>query len=227
MGEGHLVRVIDRAADADLDGPPRVDQPLLDGPPERRAVGVAMIAEIAVVGVGMRVEMNEAERPVLGDGAQDRQRREMVAAGAERHHALGVNAGEEPLDPGEAVGQVDRIARRVADIGDPRQLVGGDPADMVDLADEARHVADLARPMARPGAVGGAAIPRHADQRDVELSEVGDVGQPHKGRNRAVARRHQRVDRLRVLRLASHRLSPRRWRPPDAGRAGGAFDLYQ
>jgi len=51
MGEGHVVRVIDRAADADLDGPPRIDQPLLDGAAERRAVGVSIVAEIAVVGV--------------------------------------------------------------------------------------------------------------------------------------------------------------------------------
>ena len=82
-----LVGRIHRAADADLDHPFRIDQPLLDGAAERRAVGVFLAAEIAVAGVGMGVEMNDADRPLAGDGAQDRQGDQMVAAGRERRRA--------------------------------------------------------------------------------------------------------------------------------------------
>ena len=89
-------------------GSPRVEQALLDGAAERRAVRIAVVAEIGVVGVRMGVEMDEADRPRPRDGAQGRQCRQMVAADAERDRA-GCDHGRDPgLDPGEPVVQVDR-----------------------------------------------------------------------------------------------------------------------
>ncbi len=52
---------LDRGADADLDHPARIDQPLGDGVVEDRAMTIDL-AEIVIPGVGVRVEMNEAER---------------------------------------------------------------------------------------------------------------------------------------------------------------------
>ena len=46
-----VVALVHRAADADLNHPLRVEQSLLDCPPERRAVGVLVAAEIGVPGV--------------------------------------------------------------------------------------------------------------------------------------------------------------------------------
>ena len=88
-----LVGGIHRAAHADLDRPLGIDQALLDGAAERRAVGVFLAAEIAVAGVGMGVEMDQADRPLAGDRAQDRQGDQMVAAGRQRRRAGGVQHG--------------------------------------------------------------------------------------------------------------------------------------
>ena len=129
----------------------------------------------------MGVHMDHADGPVGRDGAEDRQRDQMIAADRERRGAGGMNLGEELLDPLQAVHQVDGIDRRVAQIGDAAELIGRDPADMVDLADEARHVPHFARPVAGAGPVGGAAVPGHADEGDVELGRVGDMGQAHEG----------------------------------------------
>ena len=57
------------------------EQAFLDGAAERRAVGIEIVTEITVVGVGVGVEMNHADRPLAGDAAEDRQRDEMIAAG--------------------------------------------------------------------------------------------------------------------------------------------------
>ena len=84
LGEVVVGGIVDRAADADLHDALGVEQALLDRPAERRAVGVGVVAEIAVVGVGVGVEMDEAERPPRAERPQDRQRDEVIAAGRER-----------------------------------------------------------------------------------------------------------------------------------------------
>ena len=57
-----------------------LDEAFLDGAAKRRAVGVFLSPKIAVAGVGMGVEMDEPDRPLAGDRAQDRQGDEMIAA---------------------------------------------------------------------------------------------------------------------------------------------------
>ena len=170
LGPILLVGRIHRAADADLDHPLRVDQPLLDGAAERRAMGIFLAAEIAVAGVGMGVEMHDPDRPLAGDRAQDRQGDEMIAAGRQRRRSGGVQRGKEALDPLQRVGEVDRIDRRIAMVADPAQLIRRDKADVMHPAHQRRHVADFARAVPRAGPVRRAAVPRHPAERDVELS---------------------------------------------------------
>src|SRR5690606_16838787 len=85
-GEGHILIAETGPADADLQAALRVDQTFLDGAAERGAV-VVLLAVETLVGVGMAVEVDEAQRPVLGDGAQYRQAHQMVAADRQRHGA--------------------------------------------------------------------------------------------------------------------------------------------
>src|SRR5439155_1662420 len=74
-----VLRAIQRTADAELHGPSRIDQAFFDGAPAPGAMGVAL-APIAVPGVGVGVEVDQADRPVArGDGPQLAQRDRVVA----------------------------------------------------------------------------------------------------------------------------------------------------
>ena len=55
-----IVRSVEGAPDADLDGPGRINQSFFDGAPEWRAMGVAESTEGNVIGVRMRIDMDEA-----------------------------------------------------------------------------------------------------------------------------------------------------------------------
>ena len=79
-----------------------------------------------------------------------------------------VQALKERLDRGEAGRQVHRIDRDVADIGDLAQLERRDPAGRMHQPDGARRLAHGGRAATRAGAVVGAEVERHADQRDVD-----------------------------------------------------------
>ena len=69
---GEIVEIVHRAAQADLHGALGIEHALLDGAPERRAMRIFEAAEIAVIEVGMGIEMDHADRPLLADRAQDR-----------------------------------------------------------------------------------------------------------------------------------------------------------
>ncbi len=140
--------------------------------------------------------MDHAHGPTLGDGAKDRQRDQVVAAGGERNGAGRFHLGVEALDARQSVHEVDRVDRGIAEIGDAGELIGRNPTHMVHLAQEARHVADFARPVTGAGAVRGAAVPGHADEGDVDLGRVGHVRQAHEGGDRAEPRRDGGIDRL-------------------------------
>src|SRR5207253_2773344 len=74
----------ERAAHPRLDGAARVEQILLHRALERRAVEVAL-AEVLLPGVAVRVQLDEAERPVAArEDAQLGQRDRVVAAERER-----------------------------------------------------------------------------------------------------------------------------------------------
>ena len=123
----------------------------------------------------------------------------MVAASRQRRRAGLVQRGEKSLDPLQRILEVDRVDRRVAVIADPAQLIGRDEAHMMHPPHQRRHVADFARAVARAGAVGGAAVPRHPDQRDVELCRIALDRQAHKRRHLAEARHVEAGKRLRIF----------------------------
>ena len=116
----------------------------------------------------MRVELHQADRPILGNGAQDRQRHGMVAAYRDRRRVQFVQVLEERLDRGEAGRQVHGVDRDVADIGDLAQIERRDPAGRMHQPDRARRLPHRGRPAARSGAIVGAEVERHADQRNVD-----------------------------------------------------------
>ena len=216
------VGVVDAAPDADLDGALGIEQTLLDRARERRAVMVVG-AEIVGAGIAMGVDVHHANRAQGGDRAQDRQRDRMVAAGGQRHDPGLVDLAIEGGDLGEPALEVERpLHPGVAEVGDPAELVGRDPARLVDLAHQRRLVADLARAVARAGAVGHAAVERHADQPDVDVRQILAIGRAHERRKPGVARPRHRIVELgrhghRGLRLWLRSPLGRAWRPvrPD------------
>ena len=73
-----VVEVIHRAAQPDLDRALGVQHAFLDGAPEGRAVGVFEAAEIAVIKIGVGIEVDHADGLLLAHRAQHRQRAEMI-----------------------------------------------------------------------------------------------------------------------------------------------------
>jgi hypothetical protein len=146
----------------------------------------------------MGIDMDHADGPLGGDGAEDRQCHQMIPTHGQRHCAGGMNLGEKRLDPPEAIQKIDGVDRGIAQIGDAAKPIRRDPADMVNLADEARHVAHFARAMAGTRPIGRAAVPGDADQGDIELRGIGNMGQTHEGGNRAKPGYQRCVDRLGI-----------------------------
>ena len=71
LSPGVLGVVVERATNADLHRPLRIQQTFFYRPAEWRAMRVLETAKIAVPGVGVRVEMHHADRPIFGQGPHD------------------------------------------------------------------------------------------------------------------------------------------------------------
>ena len=71
LGPREAIRIVETASDTDLDHPPGIDQPLLDGPAERCPVTVGL-PELLVGSVEVCVEVNQADRPVSRNGSKER-----------------------------------------------------------------------------------------------------------------------------------------------------------
>src|SRR6516165_12475868 len=156
-------------------------------------------AEIVVSGVAMGIDMDHAERPISGNSSQDWQRDRMITADRQRRYASPMNGSEEggnfcerplqlegPFDPG------------ISQIGDADEVEGRHAGRLIDLADERRLVADVARAVARAWAVGDATVERHADEADVDLIEPHAVGEAEEGGNSAIARLQLRIGQFRI-----------------------------
>ena len=128
----------------------------------------------------------------------------MIAAGRERHRAGLMHLAEKILDPDDGVVDVDRIDADIADIGNSAQLIRANAERMVGAAHETRHIADFTRAVARTGAVGGAAVPRHTGERDIDRIEISYVRQAHKGWHATKARHFHAVHRLVKLAFLGH-----------------------
>src|SRR5262249_18486692 len=80
---------------------------------------------------------------------------------------------------------------------------------LIDLADERRLAAHLARAMARAWAVGDTTVERYTDEADVDLIERHTVGKAEEGRNSTVSRLQLRIRQFRVaLNLLHHAETP-------------------
>src|SRR5215211_7705846 len=83
--EAHLARVIpvvlvvDRTPHPDLYGARGIEEPLFDGPAERRTVRM-LFAEVGVPGVRVGVELHEGQRPMLRGGGPELWQRDGVVA---------------------------------------------------------------------------------------------------------------------------------------------------
>jgi hypothetical protein len=130
-----VVVTVAGAAQADLDHPGRIQQPLLDGPAHEGRV-IDLGAHEVVEGVGMRVDLQHAHWPLVRDCPQDRQRHRVIAADGHRRGADSVHTPEEVGDQVDAALDAEGIGRRIADIGDMARPIGIDAGRRVDLANE-------------------------------------------------------------------------------------------
>ena len=72
----------------------RVEHAILDGAPERRAVGQLLAAEIGVAGIAVRIHVDQAERLLGAERAQNRIGNDVIAAdGKGRDAGLGEMRG--------------------------------------------------------------------------------------------------------------------------------------
>ena len=179
------VAAVERAADADLDGVVRQDQPFLEGVVKGRAVIVGL-AVIAGQGVAVRVEVHQGHRPQrLPDRPQHAQADGMVAA---QHHGHGPGA--------------EKRQQAVADVVQAFGHIAGDGVDVAAV----RHAELLAdvhvqhravglenggclpqgrRAEARAGPVGCAAVEGHAHHHGIGARRVVLPGLAHEGADAA------------------------------------------
>src|SRR6266571_2516491 len=76
---------VEAAADPDLDRALRIDESLLDRPPEWCAV-METRAEIVVAGIAVGIELHQAERPIFGNRSQYRHIDRIIAAHRQRRY---------------------------------------------------------------------------------------------------------------------------------------------
>ncbi len=137
----------------------RIDQLLLDGVEEHRAVRIAL-AEIVGPGVDMRVDVHQRERTsaLFGGGPQQRQCDGVIAA--QRDEVCDRRGLF--LDERQALRDVAERNPEIADVGH-RKRGGVDPAlRVIAVHQHAARLPDRSRPETRAAAVGGAQIERDA-----------------------------------------------------------------
>ena len=168
---GELPQVFGPAADADLDGPLRVQHARQHRLPERPAV-MELRALEGTARIAMGIDVHQPHRRLRAHRLEDRQRDRMVAADAQRRHSRRHQLGVEGLDVLVALLQAEPAAEgNVADVGD---LELGQRRQAVDVmvGPDALDCAHRSRSEPRAGPVGDAEVHRHAHQRRVEAREV-------------------------------------------------------
>jgi hypothetical protein len=111
----------------------------------------------------------------------------VIATGGNGYHAGLVHRLEEGLDFIETALQMERaLDPGIADVRHPAQVVGRDTARLIHPAHQARLVADLPRPVARPGAIGDTAVEGHAHESDVHAGQILGERRPHESRHTRV-----------------------------------------
>jgi hypothetical protein len=125
--------------------------------------------------VGVRVEVDEADRAVrLRAGADVRLRDGVVAAEHDRHDARCDRVADRVLDRRMRLDRVGRGHGRVAEVDDAQDLRGVD-AGLEVGARRAAGGADRTRREAGAGTVRDEIVRRRADDRDVDAGELGRI----------------------------------------------------
>ena len=196
-----VVGGVEPAAQADLDGPMRVDQPLLRRAAEDRPVGDLVAAEVRIPRVRVRIELEQRELPVRRRrGAQERQRHGVVAAEADDRGPAFIQGARVLLDRGVRLDDVDRARRRVARVDDLQLIEREHVERLVVRLEQQRRLADPGRPEARATAERGAEVDRSAEHRDVRRVHVLETREPREGPQPEEARDVLRVDLSGALR---------------------------
>ncbi len=176
MDDGHARVVAEapqgfaRPADPDLDRPLRIQRPFLDRHFERPAVMVFMPEEFRP-GVAMGIEMHHGERLTVHpcQRFEDRQGDRMVAAGGKRQDPGGGDAVEIALDIGDRLVEVvDPLDVDIAEIRHFREIVGAHLGLVIGHPQKGGLIAQMARPVARPGTIGDAPVERNSDDADID-----------------------------------------------------------
>ena len=129
-------------------------------------------AEIAVVQIRMRIEMDHADRPLGPQCAQDGVGDQMITAAGKRQHIHGDQAGIVSLKLGHGIHEISRVHVRIPKIGHIGQFIRRDAQGRIGAAHHLRHLAHLPGAMAGTGAVGGAAIKGHANNADIDIGGI-------------------------------------------------------
>src|ERR1035437_659605 len=185
-------------------------------------------AHIVVAGVAMRVDMHHADRTAGGERAQDRQADRGIAADRDRDDAAGDHAAIEAGDlPQRDLQLVWLLQPAIAEIAHQRDGEGGDAGGGVDPAQQRGLLAHRARAVPRAGAVGDAAVERHADQADIGGPEILAIGRAEEAGDPSIARQRLRIGVLlitgRLLDLV-HAPSGLGWKRPVYSRLPVSWD---
>ena len=128
-----------------------------------------LLAEHLIIDIGMGIDMDQRYRPVLLlHRPQDRQRQRVIAAQGERNAVVDENTVIGFLDDADGLLQIEGVDGDITDIGHLQRLERLGAGRHVIGPEHAAFGPDLARAMARAGAVGGADINRHADETDIQ-----------------------------------------------------------
>src|SRR5258708_32538982 len=139
-----------------------------------------LAAEVLVPQVVVRIELNQRTRAVfLCHRAQNWQADGMITANANAAHGGLQKSGNASLDTAEGVLNRKRIHRKITEIGG---AVFGEGIYMqhgIPRPDYRRLSAYVARAEARPRPISGSPIKRHANQSNLQLFGLRNMGQPH------------------------------------------------
>src|SRR5439155_5083575 len=179
LGVTDVSRAVVRAADPSLHRAARVEETFLDSPFEGASVEV-LLAEVLVPGIGVRVQLEEADRTVTtNERPQLRERDRVIAAERERKHPRIDEGRHRLLDL--TVGALDGSRRdgRVTVVDDGQRLDDVDCEHRVVRPEEHRGRADRLRTEAstRPEARGR--VEGNAEDRCIHTCKLADVWRAH------------------------------------------------
>ncbi len=133
---------------------------------------------------------------LLRHRAQDWQADGVISSHANAAHSGLQKGRDSPLNSAEGIFNREGIHRKIAEIGDAVPGEGIYVQLRIPRPDYRRLSANVAWAEARPWAISGSAIERHADQGNVQLFRLGNMRQAHERSNARKPGISQRVGRF-------------------------------